>query len=278
MDPDESDADRLRYAIVGGEDQHHQVFAMDEVSGTITLVNMHNFGRRRNNAKYYSLKVTVTDGVFSSWCKVNVHLVSANAFAPSFPDELIKVKVKENVAEGTLVARLRAIDEDRNDDDKLSYSIQSDEMRLLFRMDSRTGEVWSLQMLDREARDSYDVAVVATDAGGRSGFATLRIQVEDENDNAPAFLLPEYKVNIFANQTKGSRVTRVAAVDPDEDAEVTYALYHYNETSHSLISRLFRVDSESGDILLRESPAALQNQVCNYYFSTYQLLLKLPIT
>ncbi len=256
VDPDDDDHDQLRYAVVGGDD--HQVFSMDERTGAMTLVNIHNFGQ----TSQYGLNITVTDGVFSSSCKATVSLVSANSFAPSFPDELIKVSLQENLEEGTLVARLNAFDEDRND--RVRYQVSSDEMAQLFRVDPKTGEVWSLKTFDREEEDSYDVPVVATDAGGRSGFATLRIKIEDENDCDPIFALSEYKANVFANQTAGSRVTRVAAEDDDEgeNARLRYSLY---ENATSLASRVFSVDRRSGAITLREEPASLENQVFQFF-------------
>lgn len=49
------------------------------------------------------------------------------------------------------------------------------------------------QMLDREETKMYEMIVVATDSGGKSGIANIRVAVSDVNDNAPQFLLSEYK-------------------------------------------------------------------------------------
>ncbi len=256
VDPDDEDAYNLRYAIIGGDDR--QVFSMDEETGSISLVNLHNFGQ----TSLYRLNVSVTDGVFSGSCKVDVSLVSANSFSPVFPDRVIKVGVRENQREGTLVARLNAFDEDRND--RIKYSIPSDEMAALFRVDAATGEVWALKSFDREERAGYEVPLAATDSGGRSGFATLRVRVEDENDCEPEFLLPEYSVMVFSNQTSGSEVARVTAEDRDfgANARLRYSLY---ENATSAISRAFSVDADTGAVVLRESPAGLENQVFQFF-------------
>lgn len=69
---------------------------------------------------------------------------------------------------------------------------------------SITGEISTNQELDREKCSVYEVPVTATDGGGRTGFALVKITVGDINDNAPKFLLSEYSVCIYSNLTINS--------------------------------------------------------------------------
>jgi protocadherin Fat 1/2/3 len=55
--------------------------------------------------------------------------------------------------------------------------------------------------LDRETAKEYEVPIMASDYGGRPAFITIRVKVADENDNAPVFLLKEYKAAIHSNFT-----------------------------------------------------------------------------
>ncbi|KAH3831084.1 hypothetical protein DPMN_104345 [Dreissena polymorpha] len=57
-----------------------------------------------------------------------------------------------------------------------------------------SGEMYSMQVLDREQRSVYSVPVAVTDNGGRMTFTTVHISVSDQNDNVPQFLAQEYKV------------------------------------------------------------------------------------
>jgi hypothetical protein len=50
---------------------------------------------------------------------------------------------------------------------------------------------------------------MATDGGGRSGFIMVRVKVADENDNAPKFLIREYKATIPSNLTTHSGFLKV---------------------------------------------------------------------
>lgn len=51
--------------------------------------------------------------------------------------------------------------------------------------------------------------MLATDGGGRSGFIMVRVKVADSNDNAPKFLIREYKATIPSNLTTHSGFLKV---------------------------------------------------------------------
>ena len=107
----------IRYAIVGGNP--HQVFSMDAETGAVSLVNLHNFGKRTS---IYSMNVSVYDGVYSASSRVSVRLVSVNSFAPQFESPVFEDVLRENEREGALVAAHKAVDEDRNDKVSLKLS------------------------------------------------------------------------------------------------------------------------------------------------------------
>ncbi len=250
---DADDADKLSYAIAGGDDG--QFFSMDTESGIISLVNLNGFDKR----SLYILNVSVTDGVFASFARVRITLFSVNSFSPVFPDSTIDIAFPENRPEGSRVGRVVAQDEDR--DDHVRYKIQSDVISTkFFRINPVTGELTSLMAFDREERAVYEVPVVATDTGGRNGFTTVKVQITDENDNSPEFALSEYKANIFANLTAESLVVKVSAVDADENARLAYSIYSENNSSTD-VGRVFKINPTSGQIALRISPIALENQV-----------------
>jgi hypothetical protein len=71
------------------------------------------------------------------------------------------------------------------------------------------GEITTKRKLDRETQKLYEVPVMATDGGGRSGFIIIRVKVTDENDNPPRFLLREYKATIQSNLTTHSGFLKV---------------------------------------------------------------------
>lgn len=72
-------------------------------------------------------------------------------------------------------------------------------MKEHFSIDKAKGEIVTKIRLDREEQKVYEIPVIATDGGGRSGFATVRVRVGDQNDNAPRFHLNDYKTSIYGN-------------------------------------------------------------------------------
>lgn len=107
--------------------------------------------------------------------------------------------------------QVNAVDEDFGEFGTLSYDILSDEMKEFFSIDKSKGEIITKVRLDREERKIYEVPVIATDGGGRSGFTTVRIKVGDINDNSPAFYLSDYKASIFSNLTVNTTFLKVCA-------------------------------------------------------------------
>ncbi|TRY62766.1 hypothetical protein TCAL_04907 [Tigriopus californicus] len=210
IDLDEIDADKLVYSIIGGN--QHQVFSMDERTGVISLVNLHNF----DHQSLYSLNVSVSDGVYSNRARVTVSLVSANSFAPVFERPIYETSFPENTPEMMRIYRIAASDADR--DDRITYSLASDELSKVFRVDASTGFVWALKSFDREEQDTYELPIVATDSAGMNGFAKLKVTITDQNDNKPKFALSEYKVTIPANFSVGSVVTKIEGWDDEDKA------------------------------------------------------------
>lgn len=81
----------------------------------------------------------------------------------------------------------------------ITYDIFSEQMKEFFSIDKSKGEIITKIRLDREEQRIYEIPVIGTDGGGRSGFATVRVRVGDQNDNAPQFQLDAYKTSIYGN-------------------------------------------------------------------------------
>lgn len=50
---------------------------------------------------------------------------------------------------------------------------------------------------------------MASDGGGRQGFANVRLSVGDENDNTPEFVYNEYKAVIHSNISANTTFLKV---------------------------------------------------------------------
>lgn len=244
-DPDFVD-DKLVYTIVGGNEQ--QTYNIDQSTGIITLINMQNFGEQRMSI----LNVSVSDGVYTSFARVKIDILPANRHTPKFPNPLVEVTVPENQHPGRAVISVIASDKDFDEYGAIDYSISSKLMKETFEINRETGEIITRKKLDREEKKVYEITVMATDGGGKSGFVTVRVKVEDENDNPPVFLLREYKATIPGNLTINSIFLKVKAQDADEGdaAKLHFSIY---EPQNSNAKNIFGINSETGDLFLKES-------------------------
>ncbi|XP_063239987.1 LOW QUALITY PROTEIN: fat-like cadherin-related tumor suppressor homolog [Bacillus rossius redtenbacheri] len=257
-DPDLVDLGRLAYTVVGGNEQ--QTFSIDARTGIISLTNLQNFAAEPSTV----LNVSVSDGVYTSFARVRIEIQPANRRAPAFPQVQVEARVAENSAPGAFVAKVVAADPDLGPYGEVTYSIPSDLLKESFQVDKWSGEMVTKRKLDREERKLYEVPVMATDGGGRSGFTTVRVSVLDENDNAPRFVLWEYKATIRSNLTTNWPFLKVRATDDDvgSSAEVEYSIY---ETQSSGVKELFGINSRTGDIFLLKSVLPWENQVFQFF-------------
>ena len=256
VDPDYTDNVKLRYSVTAGNE--HQVFSIDEKTGSISLINLHSFEKSQD----YLLNISVSDGVYARSTKVGVNLYSSNRYNPEFRQSLYEVKMRENSPAGSEVVRVSARDMDGND--RLTFSIISEKCKHLFKIDPNNGLITTTEVLDREVKESYDIPVQVNDGNGRNGFTTVKIILLDENDNAPEFPLPEYKANIPSDLSAGTEIIKVSATDKDvgPNAELKYSIY---DKQSSGVNDIFKINKETGQIFLRAPVKELENQVFQFF-------------
>lgn len=117
-----------------------------------------------------------------------------------------------------------------------------------FEVKSGSGEVCIVGDIDYERNSSYEFAIIATDRGGLSTTAMVKIQVTDINDNRPVFYPREYNVSLRDSPLPAADVpiTAVVATDADKGAfgVVTYQIGAGNEAG------IFRIKPLSGEIFI----------------------------
>lgn len=263
-DPDRIDRDRLRYSIVRGNEL--QTFGMDSKTGVLRLINLQRFGDQQSMV----LNISVTDGVHTSFSRLKVSILPANLHDPVFPEVQYSVQVKENQLAGRSVTKVKATDKDFGEYGQITYSIPSDAMREVFAIDKITGDVVTKIKLDRELKKMYEVLIMATDGGARNGFLTLRVNVGDENDNAPDFVMKEYKSNIKTDLQINSTFLKVRALDKDDDGagQVRYSIY---DSTNSGVKDLFAVHPIHGSLSIIKDAEPYMNQMFQFFIRAEDL-------
>ncbi|XP_056653588.1 cadherin EGF LAG seven-pass G-type receptor 1 isoform X2 [Monodelphis domestica] len=247
QDPDEGEAGRLTYQMEALFDERSiGFFHIDSDTGAIS--NSRPLDRETKDT--HVLKVTAVDHGSpqrSGATYLTVTVSDTNDHSPVFEQVEYRETVRENLEVGYEVLTIRATDGDAPSNANMRY-------RLLegadgaFKIDPRTGVVRTRSVVDREEVAEYQLLVEANDQGlnpgPRSATATVRILVEDENDNYPQFSEKRYVVQVPEDVAVNTAILRVQATDQDQGQN---AALHYSIVSGNLKGQ-FYLHSLSGGL------------------------------
>ncbi|XP_060722595.1 desmocollin 2-like protein [Tachysurus vachellii] len=125
----------------------------------------------------------------STWQKVPVGIMVEDVDeGPEFSVPILQLKVKENVANGTIIGVYTAIDPETKNSKDITYYKLSDPGSWISVV-SNTGELKTVMTIDRESalvvNNTYNITVKAVDKSQKTGTGTVIILIEDVNDNTP---------------------------------------------------------------------------------------------
>ncbi|XP_061913850.1 cadherin-23-like [Entelurus aequoreus] len=208
------------------------------------------------------LTVMAKDGgnpSLNSTVPVTVEVIDENDNPPEFSKSSYIVKILENINAGATVLVVNATDLDSSREFGQASLIYSLEGSSQFRLNSRSGEITTTALLDRELKSEYILIVRAVDGGvgpqQKTGIATVNITILDINDNAPQWRDEPYHANVVEMSPINTDVISVLAVDPDngENGTVVYSISSENP--------FYTINSNTGKI--RTSGVTLDRESSN---------------
>ncbi|XP_018787095.1 PREDICTED: protein dachsous isoform X1 [Bactrocera latifrons] len=249
FDRDEGNNSAVIYALADTPETHAEWFQIDSHTGLITT-------RAHIDCETEpvpQLTVIAKDNghpPLSSTATILVTIHDVNDNEPIFDQSFYNVSVAENEPVGRCILKVSASDPDCGVNAMVNYTLGDGIKRLAeFEVRSATGEICIASDLDYEKRNSYEFPVIATDRGGLSTIARIKIQLTDVNDNRPVFYPREYNVSL--RETAGASAATapiVAVVATDADAgrfgAVTYRIVAGNDAG------IFRIDRTNGEIFI----------------------------
>ncbi|XP_033097305.1 cadherin-23-like, partial [Anneissia japonica] len=245
-------SDDLTYSLQGFD----EVFSIDSNSGNITTLKPLN----QEDVSSYTLIGRVSDGLNIGQANIVITVIDLNDNVPVLNIQSQNVTVSEGDPSGTFVTRVSASDEDSHSP-ITSFSITNGNVNNAFIIKS-SGEIETLQSLDREVIPYYSLTIEATDREisgvQHTGTGTVGIIVTDVNDNGPRFIQNSYSISVPENVNQQTLVT-VQATDADEDlnAQINYRIILGN------INNAFEIDSITGAI--RRGRAPLDREFIDAY-------------
>ncbi|XP_078284733.1 cadherin-23 [Rhinoraja longicauda] len=191
---------------------------------------------------------------------VIVEVFDENDNSPTFSQPSYVMAVSENIIAGATVLFATASDLDQSREygqESIIYSLEGSSQ---FRINTRSGEITTTSLLDRETKFEYILIVRAVDGGvannQKTGIATVNITLLDINDNRPVWKDEPYLVNVVEMSPVDTDVITVSAFDPDlaENGSVVYTISPPNPFYR--ISRTTGKIRTSGAVLDRENKDA----------------------
>uniref|UniRef100_A0A672SAG8 Cadherin domain-containing protein n=1 Tax=Sinocyclocheilus grahami TaxID=75366 RepID=A0A672SAG8_SINGR len=226
--------------------------------GFYSLVTDGDLDRERESE--YNISVTCSDeGVpsLSSSVTLSLQISDVNDNAPVFDKSSYEASVQENNTPGLSIFTVRARDADFNQNARVSYMLEDSSVKgvpvsSLVSVSADSGVIHAVRSFDYEQIKDFQFRVKAQDGGSppHSSNVSVKIMIQDQNDNAPQVLYPvQTGASVVAeivprSADVGYLVTKVVAVDVDsgQNAWLSYKLQKATDRA------LFEVGLQNGEI------------------------------
>ena len=250
----------MKYEMTSLIDSRSQnFFDIDSSNGEISTIA--EIDREFMDVHYF--KVTGAENIGgeggrTATTTLQISVRDINDNAPVFEKKLYNTSARESLPIGSSIVRIRATDEDFEDNGRVSYFLSGAGGDNLFRIDSTTGVLSLKSKLDREKKSQHVINIIGRDnavpSERLSTNATVIISIEDDNDNIPSFTKRIYYISVREDVRSSSSVDRpligsVRAIDSDvgNNAMIKYSIIGGNTGS------TFTIDQNSGNIYLQQN-------------------------
>nr|KAG5696279.1 hypothetical protein BaRGS_019981 [Batillaria attramentaria] len=242
-DPDAGANGTVEYELLntGDSGSSLQFFTIDRTSGHITTRQSLSSARGR-----HSLLVLARDSgspALSSTGVVEITVGDSSTPALQFQQEEYETKIPENSGSDTFVVRVQATSVLGS---PIAYGFANGNEHNTFKVDASSGEIKVANgtYLDYESTPQLQLILSAV-AGNDHAYATLRVNLTDQNDNKPKFAQTRYVSAIWENNQPQTYITQVIARDADsgKNGMIDYTIIDGNTDS------VFEIDPQHTGIV-----------------------------
>lgn len=245
----------LYFEIINGNENN--VFSISPSTGVIVTEKNLDYETKR----FYNLTISATNmASVKSQSNVIIHVLDKNDNAPRFINIFYEGSILENSPINSLVLTnnsdplvILAEDLDSEVNSLLHYEIVESYSRKFFSIDSSTGAVRTLKILDHEVHKKFIFHVKLTDLGtpklSSETLATVQINIKDVNDCSPRFQQTSYNITLLLPTYKNVAVLQLNATDPDSSATTSLRYDIIEGNKHEV----FAIDEKTGVITVVDS-------------------------
>ncbi|XP_067671701.1 protocadherin-16-like [Haliotis asinina] len=200
------------------------------------------------------IATTKSPPLISATCIVVIQVVDVNDNSPVFQSPRYTLTIASGTSAGSVVASVRAIDSDIGRAGQVSYMLQQD---------NGTPSLSSSVLVEIQITGQPDTSLPLACDGCAQETATVTVEVQDGNANAPFFSQGLYSSSVPASNQVGSIILQTTARDDDIGigGQVTY---RKQVTTGQDLSGAFEVEPSSGRIVQVASLANLAGSTVNF--------------
>ncbi|NXX18258.1 CELR2 protein, partial [Podargus strigoides] len=274
----------VKYRIVSQQPQTSlPVFLVNLTTGQLSLSQQLDY----ETIKQFEVELEASDGgqpSLSAKTLVVVHVLDVNDNPPEFNQAAYDIFVFENLQKGSPIYTFSVTDKDEVENAQITYYLSAEDGDNPYSI-QQDGTILVSGYVDREAKDKYELLLVASDNGvpqrqvteritlfficnfllfinlsacafsesrfspvTHQNFTYVSIQVLDVNDNPPQFMKARYSASIHvATAKEGVSVLSISATDLDigNNSLISYSLMNYSGDFH--------INNHTGEITLRSN-------------------------
>ncbi|XP_053092833.1 putative protocadherin beta-18 isoform X15 [Pangasianodon hypophthalmus] len=227
-------------------------------SGFYSILTESDLDRERESE--YNITVMCADEgspSLSSSVTLSLQISDVNDNAPVFERSFYEASIRENNSPILSIFTVKAIDADSKQNARVSYILEESSVNGVpvssyVSISADSGVIHAVRSFDYEQIKHFNFRVKAQDGGNPplSSNVSVKISIQDQNDNAPQILYPvQTGGSVVAEMVPrsaevGYLVTKVVAVDVDsgQNAWLSYKLHKATDRA------LFEVGLQNGEI------------------------------
>ncbi|KAG1926068.1 protocadherin Fat [Pimephales promelas] len=240
VDRDSHSNSEVTYQLIDKSD----FFDIDPITGILVTVQVLDY----ETMQQLTLKVKATDKgspPLSGEAHIIVNVIDVNDNPPDFDEPSYRASLDEMATCGHIVIKVQASDPDSKDD--LQYKILSGNEGRYFSINESSGLISFSNLCKKNLDPFYNLTVAVSD-GVFQKTAPVNIDMTNGNKHSPYFNQNIYEADLAENAEVGTRVIRLAAIDPDDGP--------YGSVDYTIINKLadekFSID-EDGQIVTSQS-------------------------
>lgn len=203
------------------------LFYIEHLSGLIKLAKHLDF----ETIEIHHILIIAKDGAWFSKTgriSVTINVTDINDNPPVFTSTEYMASLLENSAIGSSVIQIIATDKDSGSNAQITYSLISGDMDYFY-LDSINCTIYTLEMLDFEQQQSFELTVKASNLDNQNLYdiAHVTIQLIDVNEYIPSFQKHIYNFSVPETVPLQTEIGSVVAIDYDLgfNGEIHYLLF-----------------------------------------------------